>query len=64
MQCLKPKLCIFCQETDNPKKLICIKYDFDINYTNLSKIENCQDKLTLQENRSKWRKLLANFPLK
>jgi len=55
MQCTNPKLCIFCQEVDTPKKLICIKFDFDINYTNLSKIENCKDKLTLQENRNRWK---------
>ena len=59
MQCFQPKLCIFCQEVDAPKRLICIKYDFDINYTNLSKIENCKDKLTFQENRTKWKNLLA-----
>lgn len=48
-QCEHPKLCIWCFETDNPKKLICLLNNFDINYHNINKIKNCQLHKTYQQ---------------
>lgn len=48
MKCTNPELCIHYYEIINPynsaknPKAICIKHDFDINYNNLDKIENCE----------------------
>lgn len=52
MKCSYPNLCIYYYEvesTSKPKTPICLKYDFDINYHNLDKIENCQDHKTYEQ---------------
>lgn len=64
MKCINP-LCINYFEIQNPyipqKTIIptCLKHEFEINYQNITKIENCQDHKTYQQLKEEWRNILA-----
>lgn len=58
MKCDFPRTCIYCIETDKPKRLICSLKDIEINYHNLSIIEDCQSFKTYQKINNSWKKLL------
>ena len=62
MKCTNP-LCIHYQEFDiSPTKIkpFCLKHEFDINYHNLTKIENCQDHKTYEQVREERKMFLQN----
>ena len=50
-------------ESDHPKRPYCTLHDFEINYKNLSKIQNCESHQTFKQNKEKWN-LLAKGSLK
>lgn len=60
MRCSFPNLCVFYQETEsnNSKRPICLLQDFEINYKNLSKIENCHNHKTFKELNRNWKNIL------
>jgi len=60
VKCTHPNLCVYCMETDRPKKLICLKHDIDINYHNLTKITNCQDHKIYKQLKESQTKVLKN----
>jgi len=60
MKCTNP-LCIHYYEFDiSPTKVsvVCLKHEFEINYQNLTKIENCQDHKTYEQVREDWKNYL------
>ncbi len=60
MKCQIP-LCIHFYEFDispTKAKVVCLKHEFDINYHNLTKIENCQDHKTYQQLREEQKMFL------
>jgi len=56
--CSFPTVCVWYSETSN--KPYCILKEFEINYTNLSKIETCQDHKTLKQTKENWKKLTCD----
>lgn len=62
MKCTHPNLCIQYMEITNPNipakiaKGVCTKHDFDVNFHNQDKIDNCQDHKTYEQRREEWNK--------
>jgi len=58
MRCSFPEICKWYLESESSntaKRPICLLHDIIINYTNITKIENCQDHQTLKQNKDKWK---------
>lgn len=64
MRCSFPTICIFYYELGSNKSPVCTLNDFEINYTNIKKIEECTSHKTYQENSKSWKILLANPEIK
>ncbi|MCE5220026.1 MAG: hypothetical protein LLF98_01860 [Clostridium sp.] len=59
MKCTLP-VCIYYHESiDNPNnpKTYCDLHGFEINYTNIDKIENCENHKTFQKLKENWKNM-------
>jgi hypothetical protein len=63
IRCSHPTLCIWYGESETsntPKRSVCLLKDMPINYTNIDKIENCQDHKTSKQLSEEWNKSSCN----
>ena len=63
-QCQHPKPCIWYQESeksDTPKKPYCLLHDIEINFYNITKIQNCEDHKTYQKLKDSWNEYFKNI---